>query len=62
METFLNLFLIAAGCGRFRLAFIFISKRKAKLIACPIDLPYIATINRPSEFSKFFGVPVEIFG
>ena len=61
METFLNLFLIAAALGGFVLAFfIFISKRKAKPIACPMD-GHCDDVVR-SEFSKFFGVPVEILG
>src|SRR3989344_2202919 len=61
METFLNLFLIAAALGGFALAlFIFISKRKAKPIACPMD-GHCDDVVR-SEFSKFFGVPVEILG
>ncbi len=61
METFLNLFLIAASLGGFALAFfIFISKRKAKPIACPMD-GHCDDVVR-SEFSKFFGVPVEILG
>ena len=61
METFLNLFLIAAALGGFVLAFfIFISKRKAKPIACPMD-GHCDDVVR-SEFSKFFGVPVDILG
>ena len=61
METFLNLFLIAAALGGFALAFfIFISKRKAKPIACPMD-GHCDDVVR-SEFSKFFGVPVDILG
>ena len=61
METFLNLFLIAAALGGFALAFfIFISKRKAKPIACPMD-GHCDDVVR-SEFSKFFGIPVEILG
>ncbi|KKU76744.1 MAG: Vitamin K epoxide reductase [Parcubacteria group bacterium GW2011_GWA2_47_64] len=61
METFLNLFLITAALGGFVLAFfIFISKRKAKPIACPLD-GHCDDVVR-SEFSKFFGVPVEILG
>ena len=53
METFLNLFLIAAALGGFALAFfIFISKRKAKPIACPMD-GHCDDVVR-SEFSKFF--------
>ena len=61
METFLNLFLITAALGGFALAiFIFISKRKAKPIACPMD-GHCDDVVR-SEFSKFFGVPVEILG
>ena len=61
METFLNLFLIAAALGGFALSFfIFISKRKAKPIACPMD-GHCDDVVR-SEFSKFFGVPVEILG
>src|SRR3989338_5171768 len=61
METFLNLFLITAALGGFVLAaFIFISKRKAKPIACPMD-GHCDDVVR-SEFSKFFGVPVEILG
>jgi len=61
METFLNLFLIAAALGGFALAFfIFISKRKAKPIACPMD-GHCDDVVR-SEFSKFLGVPVEILG
>ena len=61
METFLNLFLITAALGGFALAFfIFISKRKAKPIACPMD-GHCDDVVR-SEFSKFFGIPVEILG
>ena len=61
METFLNLFLIAAALGGFALAFfIFISKRKAKPIACPMDGHCDIVVR--SEFSKFFGIPVEILG
>lgn len=61
METFLNLFLIAAALGGLALAFfIFVSKRKAKPIACPMD-GHCDDVVR-SEFSKFFGVPVEILG
>jgi len=61
LETFLNLFLIAAALGGFALSFfIFISKRKAKPIACPMD-GHCDDVVR-SEFSKFFGVPVEILG
>ena len=61
METFLNLFLIAAALGGFVLAFfLFISKRKAKPIACPMD-GHCDDVVR-SEFSKFFGVPVDILG
>lgn len=61
METFLNLFLITAALGGFALAFfIFISKRKAKPIACPMD-GHCDDVVR-SEFSKFLGVPVEILG
>src|SRR3989338_7398560 len=61
METFLNLFLIAAALGGFALSFfIFISKRKAKPIACPMDGNCDDVVR--SEFSKFFGVPVEILG
>ena len=61
LEKFLNLFLIAAALGGFALSFfIFISKRKAKPIACPMD-GHCDDVVR-SEFSKFFGVPVEILG
>ena len=61
METFLNLFLITAALGGFALAFfIFISKRKAKPIACPMD-GHCDDVVR-SEFSKFFGIPVDILG
>ena len=61
METFLNLFLIAVALGGFILAaFIFTSKRQAKPIACPMDGHCDAVVR--SEFSKFFGVPVEILG
>ncbi len=61
MQTFLNLFLITAALGGFALAFfIFISKRKAKPIACPMDGRCDDVVR--SEFSKFFGVPVEILG
>ena len=61
METFLNFFLITAALGGFALAFLFfISKRKAKPIACPMD-GHCDDVVR-SEFSKFFGIPVEILG
>ncbi|MEK9161221.1 MAG: vitamin K epoxide reductase family protein [Patescibacteria group bacterium] len=61
METFLNLFLIVMALGGFSLAvFIFTSKRKAKPIACPMDGHCDAVVR--SEFSKFFGIPVEILG
>ena len=57
----MNLFLIAAALGGFALAFfIFISKRKAKPIACPMDGHCDIVVR--SEFSKFFGIPVEILG
>ena len=47
--------------GGFSLAvFIFTSKQKAKPIACPMDGHCDAVVR--SEFSKFFGIPVEIFG
>ena len=53
--------MIAAALGGFALAFfIFISKRKAKPIACPMD-GHCDDVVR-SEFSKFFGVPVDILG
>ena len=61
MQTFLNLFLITVALGGFALAFfIFISKRKAKPIACPMDGHCDAVVR--SEFSKFFGIPVEVLG
>ena len=61
METFLNLFLIVTALGGFSLAvFIFTSKRKSKPIACPMDGHCDAVVR--SEFSKFFGIPVEILG
>ena len=53
METFLNLFLITAALGGFALAFfIFISKRKAKPIACPMDVPLRRC--RPERILKIF--------
>lgn len=61
METFFSLFLIVLASGGFALAFyIFTSKRKAKPMVCPLD-GHCDEVTR-SEYSKFFGVPVEIFG
>lgn len=61
MQTFLNLFLITVALGGFVLAtFIFTSKRKERPIACPMDGHCDAVVR--SEFSKFFGIPVEILG
>ena len=46
--------------GFFLAIFIFTSKRKAKPIACPMDGHCDAVVR--SEFSKFFGIPIEILG
>lgn len=57
----LNAIITILAFGGFSLAFfIFRSKRKAKPIACPMD-GHCDDVVR-SEFSKFFGIPVEILG
>jgi len=61
MKLFLNLFLVVLSSGGFTLAFyIFKSKREAKPMVCPLDGHCEEVMS--SEYSKFFGVPVEILG
>lgn len=60
-RAILNAIITIFALGGFSLAlFIFRSKRKAKPIACPMD-GHCDDVVR-SEFSKFFGIPVEILG
>lgn len=61
MKTILDIILIVLGIGGFSLAFyIYKTKRANKVLACPLD-GHCDTVTH-SEYSKFFGVPVEVFG
>lgn len=59
--TFLKIILIALGLGGFGISFyIFKKKRAKKVLACPIGADCDSVVH--SDFSKFFGVPLEIIG
>jgi len=61
MKIVLNSIIIALAAGGFSLAFyIFRSKRANKSVACPLDGHCDAVIH--SDYSKFFGIPVDLLG
>lgn len=61
MKILLNLLIIILASGGFALAFyIYKSKLANKRISCPLDGHCESVIY--SEYSKFFGIPLEILG
>lgn len=61
MNSIAELFIILAACGGFGIAlYIAHKKRKGEVLVCPIGHTCDTVIH--SEYSRFFGIPVEFFG
>ncbi|MEK7569476.1 MAG: vitamin K epoxide reductase family protein [Patescibacteria group bacterium] len=52
--------LLLAACGFFVAHYVYNKKRKQEYLVCPIKFDCNTVVN--SDYSKFFGIPVEILG